>query len=134
MAYDVWPTSINDPDNPIQTDGKSPIVTGNEKSIGRFETDRIETRPVVKASATLLLDPTEFQTFLAFWRDTLNQGSKKFTAAWITIAGYPHYAAKITGFKSSSFGIVPIISLNFDLIPDIRLDPTLSFPDVWPPL
>lgn len=135
MAYEVWPTAINAPDTGINVKETAPLVSGNEKAIGRHETARIKTRPVVKASATLLLDSTEFQTFLVFWRDTLDQGKQIFSADWIADAGYPYYVARITAIQATSNGVVPKIALSFDLIPDIRLDAATGLvPDVWPPL
>ena len=134
MAYATWPTALLNPDRPVQVTNTLPLVTGDPDKIGAFITERNETRPTVNATASLLLEAGEFQTFLSFWRDTIFNGRKIFEAPWIEIAGYPDYVARLINFTMGSNGVLPQVSLQLEFLPDIRLDVTNTFPDVWPPL
>ena len=134
MPYSVWPTVLNNPDRPIQIPDALPLVRGGPKEPGQYKADRIRTRPSVSVKASIILEADEYQTLAAFWRDTLFNGKKLFTAPWIALAGYEGYTARLLGYSSSSVGTTPKVNLNLQFIPDVRLDVTDTFPEIWPPL
>jgi hypothetical protein len=95
-------------------------------------TERNQTRNIFSASPVVPIEGSLFQTFLTFWRVTLNNGKAIFTAPWIADLGHPGYVARMPTFSVGMNGVEPVVTLTLELVPDVRLDPTDTFPDPWP--
>jgi hypothetical protein len=132
MAYKVWPATLPDPDSPMKYDRNLPIELAQTNDLGKFTSKRIQTRTSFKSTATMLLEPNLFQTFLAFWVTTLSNGKAIFTAPWIATLAHPEYVARILSFSVGAEGVAPIVTMQLELVPDVKLDPTNTFPDPWP--
>lgn len=132
--YPVWPASLPDPNAPIRYERKLPLVSGDRETLGFPASERVQTRDVFNASAVVLIPAADFQTFFTFWRDTLSNGKALFTAPWITTLGHPEYVARLLQYSMNTERSLPVVSMSLELVPDVALDPTGTFPDQWPEL
>lgn len=129
MAYEVWP--FDAPNRPVSLNGGLPLVNGQPEQIGFVNSVRDETRPVVNVTGTLFLEADEIQSLITFWKTTLKRGKKKFTADWIADVGYSYYVGKLLSYRPTPNGCAGDVSLQLQLIPDVRLDGS-NKPEPWP--
>lgn len=132
MAYVAWPATLPAPETPVSYDRVLPIAQGQTAGIGVVSAERNRTRAIFSGSAILLLDPDTFQTFLTFWRDTINKGNDIVKADWVAYLGHPEYVVKLLDWSATPRGVLPAVRLLLEFIPDVKLDPTDTFPDPWP--
>ena len=130
--YPVWPATLADPQSPINYERPLPLAAGSSDSMGKLTSERRQTRKLFKGGVTVNIEASLFQTFLTFWRDTLFQGKHVFTADWISDLGHPEYVGKIVNFDVTMKGVEPLVKMEMEFLPDVKLDPTDTFPDPWP--
>ena len=130
MAHPAWPSALPHPEAPFSGEFVLPLVGTSEQAIGATQAARILTRPVIPGKAEILLEPDQFQAFLTFWHDDLADGTRLFTSEWIAFLGYPGYVGKIPTFVTRLEGVIPLVGLTLELIPDVAL--TDDVPDPLP--
>jgi hypothetical protein len=133
MAYAVYPTTLPVPEIPLNGEIYLPLAVSNLGEIGAFESRREKTRANLDGSSVIFLDSaSQFGTiFIPFYKVTLNDGLRYFTAPWLTLFGYKGYVARILSFKQNLKGVKPNINLNFEFIPDVQYSisaPTIPSP------
>ena len=132
MTYPVWPSTLDNPDSPLTNERGLPLIQGDAGDLGLPTSARIQTRTTLNGSGSLIVPAALFQTFFLFWRDTLNNGKSLFTAPWLSIMGYPEYVLRMPTYQMTTIGVIPQIDMTLELVPDVNLDPTDTFPDAWP--
>lgn len=133
MALPTWPVNLPDPEAPFDGEVSFPLVANDMGGLGRYETERVKTRAYVNGTLNLLCSidsPYEVNTFLQFYKGTLNNGVKLFLADWVSTLGYDGHAVKILSYNIVARGVAPLVNMNIQLVPWLK--ETAGTPNPWP--
>lgn len=135
MAYAVYPSTLPVPEMPLRGIIGLPLQASELNQLGQYTTIRVKTRAILKGNSYSFLDNgTDFKAVMDnFYRDTLNDGLKKFTAPWLTLFGYKGYVAKLLNYRLNLKGVKPNIQMEFEFYPEVQYSTIhTSIPSPWP--
>lgn len=120
MAFADYDANLPYPE--LQLNGKEilPLRKSDVSGIGKHDTNKMATRAIEEVSGNLLLEASQLQTFLSFFKTTLNRGNKYFNAPFIEYHGIKGYFAKIKSYKVNSNGASIVVNLDMTLIPFVE--------------
>src|SRR5574343_1435873 len=124
MALAAYPSNLPLPDIALNGEKIIPLQSSQMNAIGAYRTRRSKTRAYIRCSSNILLEQSDYQTFLTFYNTTLNGGVKYFTADWIDYIGIKGYVARIIDFKHGFKGVKPLVNIELEFCPNVQYDIT----------
>lgn len=132
MTYPAWPSSIPDPETPVDIDFNGAVIGNDAGQRGQVTGRRLFTENIQETTIRLLLTTTEFQALETFYTTPLNCGNNYFTAPWLSIIGYNYHRAKIVGPISCRVAGHNFLDVNvpLEITHGVRLNEQGN-PDPW---